>query len=158
MCPTVSPSSWQPYFIYPPRVKIELHLPVLSALFTGHGAHRQACGAGDSSARQQAPTSGEEVQTVNMADELTVPRRGEPSPADSPPPLPPSLSHPVTDAVQSSLRRGAPRGPKTLTEPRGREGVCTRPRGPSGKCVRSLPTPRLLTARNAPVMVYKVVG
>lgn len=71
------------------------------------------CSAGDSSARQQAPTSGEEVQTVNMADELTVPRRGEPSPADSPPPsLLPSLSHPVTDAVQSGLLRGAPRGPK----------------------------------------------
>lgn len=155
MCPTVSPSSWQPYFIYPPRVKIELHLPVLSALFTGHGAHRQA-------AVLETPPPGSRLPRAEKRYRQSIwltnlPYRGVVSRVLQIHPLPPSCPPSLTPWL--TLCRAACCGvhPGVPNFNRAKRGGRLHPRGPSGKCVRSLPTPRLLTARNAPVMVYKVV-
>lgn len=127
MCPSVSPSSWQRDFIYPRRVKIERFAFPSAALLTGHGAHRRAHAdtrwrlLRQPGSRDRRERCGQSIWLTN----LPVARRGERSPADSPPPS--SLPRPVTEALQSS----GSKGPKLYPT---REGRVLFLPYPSGKC------------------------
>lgn len=96
MCPNCHPLQQAAVLYISTAIKNRpFHVP-------GHGAYWE-CSYSDTGfiggrLLRQSPTTGEEV--VNMADKLTVPRRGEQSPADSPTPPPHTVRLKLCRAAQ----------------------------------------------------------
>lgn len=146
MCPNCHPLQQAAVLYISTAIKNRpFHVP-------GHGAYWE-CSYSDTGfiggrLLRQSPTTGEEV--VNMADKLTVPRRGEQSPADSPTPPPHTVRLKLCRAAQLW---GVGLGFRSLSPHPPKKETFYYLADPSSKCVGSH-----FILRSAPLLLCNVAS